>query len=222
MPNDNRKTIVKSIRLREALIAGVFTVLAASVSALLSNWDELFSQTISVTYDRQPTDDFGTETRYYLDISGIRESLEVTLDKSLDGSLKQMECSYLHFSQSDPLLWQEVYDAIHGERITADQIIASMVPVYEKHFSLSEMQELNRLYSSGLLRAVSGRTTALTEDLLLTISKLRQDGLTSYARRIGSEFKNRPDIVQIAESLKRSAKSAPYYAKGLCPPRANP
>ena len=208
----------KPTRLRDTIIAGLFTIAAASLGAFLSNWDKIFGKTIEITYERKPTDDFAAETRYYFDISGSRNALELMLQKSTDNALKQMECAFSLLPTSDPELWNEINEAVRGEKITADRIIAALIPVYEKHISLREMQELNKLHSSGILETIAGKSSAITEDELLAFADLQKDALLAYARRIGSELNDRPDIVQIAELLKSAAATIPYYSKGLCPP----
>ena len=210
----------KPTRLRDTVIAGLFVVAAPSLATVISNWDKLFGNTIELVYERKPTDNFDTEARYFFDISGIRATLETMLKKSTGNALKQMECTFSELPASDPSLWNEVNKAVQGEKITADEIITVLVPVYRKHVSLEEMQELNKLYSSGVLEIISGRLPAITEDELLAFADLQKDALLSYARRIDSELGDRPEIAQVAILLKRAAETIPYHSQGLCPPNA--
>lgn len=117
----------------------------------------------------QPTGDFETELRYFFELTGAREMMEHMYDPI--------------YSANDDLITaltgQKPF-AAPGENsltratggITYDDLINLMIPIYKKHFTVAQIQELNKFYSTPAMRALSHETAVLQPELTAAAMQL--------------------------------------------------
>lgn len=169
-------------RSNEILIAiiGLVGVLATGV---LSNWDKLTSknpiiQAQAIGY--QPTGDFNTEVRYYLEITGMRATIESYTKRYLETSKMEL----LAERPQDAAKINEYFDTMGQEMIKYDDLVNSLLPVYQKHFTVLEIQELNKFYSTHVMRELVRKGPAVAEDIIPIQQKLTADMLRRIQERI--------------------------------------
>ena len=133
------------------------------VTAVLGNWDKLFSKTnvVQAAYSGyQPTQNFETELRHYFDVSGTRQSVEWNQRQML---LAQ-RTKALEENPDDAKQIAETFDAIEKEAIPLDDVIRALLPVYQKYFTLPELQQLNKFYSTDVMQGLVNKVPLLAQD----------------------------------------------------------
>jgi hypothetical protein len=56
----------------------------------------------------------------------------------------------------------EVFQTIAKELVTVDDVIRKLLPVYQRHYSIEQIQELNRFYSTEIMQQMVAKNQALT------------------------------------------------------------
>ena len=147
----------------EVLIAilGLIGMLATGV---LSNWDKIFPREdllVAPYTGYQPTGRFETELRYYIEVSGLRQ----TLDDMQEQMLEQLRRNLLVEAPADADKINAVFEAIQEEAISIDDVIPVMLDIYQKHFTVEEIQELNKFYSTETMQNMIDKLPLVNADL---------------------------------------------------------
>ena len=145
---------------KEVVIA-VIGLIGVLVTAILSNWDKLFPKKDEVKAKfsgYEPTGVFETELRIYFEVSGTRA---ITRNMILQ-ILQNQKIAAIQQNPEDANEINAVFKVIEDERITLDDVIQRLMPVYEKYFSTEELQELNKFYSTEIMQNMLKKMKALT------------------------------------------------------------
>jgi hypothetical protein len=157
---------------REIVIA-IIGLIGVLVTALFSNWDKLFHKEsiVQAQTSYRPTGRFETELRYYFDVSGARAAMESTQQQMMLNQRIHLLSTY----PEDAERINKMLDTITKEAIGLDDVIRTLLPVYQKYFTLSEIQELNRFYSTDVMQAVLAKLPLLAQDAAPIQIKLLND-----------------------------------------------
>jgi hypothetical protein len=160
------------------IIVAMIAVLGVIVSALTANWDKLFPKenTLSATYSGYtPTGKFDVELRYFFLVTGIKGSIE-EMQKSLLTALIQEE------TKRNPENANEVRNAM--DKILADsaqlfeRTIDTISPIYERYYTVEQMQALNRFYSTKEMQAFVSKSRLMAPEIAqATMSIIRSSML---------------------------------------------
>jgi len=161
------------------ILIAIIGVVGGVVTAVVSNWDKLFGkgETIRAKTTYRPTGKFETELRYYFDVSGLRE-----VSDSQTQQLIQIE--KMNELKKNPENAKEIikqFDLITKEAIRFDDVIRALLPVYQKHFTLAELQELNKFYSTETMQKMIVKLPLIVQDAAPIQVKLISD----YYERLG-------------------------------------
>lgn len=112
-----------------------------------TNWDRLFGDAITIEpVGYAETDDIDTEIRLLLDRTGERRAYEdamatteQTLREIMRNSVPEAEIA-------------RVAPLVAASMPEFDDYVAQVLPIYRKHYTLAELQRLNRIYASPELR----------------------------------------------------------------------
>ena len=201
-------------RLQVAIVNGLFLLAGALVTGLVANWDKIIGETtIEAPYSGyKPTSDFQIETRYFMDISGMRQEFKILVEKdmeALDALVEHLKSTLESSSEADTELQADELDKIvditREERTTSDEFIATLLSVYEKYYTIEEIQELNKFFSTDIMRAMVSKNRAVWEDLLPALHDLNKMQIGRLARRMRIEFPDNQDIQSRAEWLESIA-----------------
>jgi len=165
------------------IVIAIIGLIGVLVTALLSNWDKLFPKKniVKAEYSGyRPTGRFETELRYYFEVSGTRATME-----SMQQQLIQNEkINLLSTNPEDAETINKTFDAVTKEAIRFEDVIRELLPVYQKHFTLSEIQELNKFYSTAVMQGMVTKMPLVTQDAAPIEAKL----LSDYSRRLGERL----------------------------------
>ena len=148
------------MELSKEVWVAIATAISAVVVALFSNWDKLFSRSDTIklrALGYRPTGVYETELRIYFEVSGMRTLLEnMTIQL-----LEQYRMNLIQQYPEDAPKITEIFRVIAKETLTVDDAIRKLLPLYQKHFSMEQIQELNRFYSTDTMQQMVSKLQAL-------------------------------------------------------------
>ena len=155
---NKNKSIQPTSKKNEIAIAliGLLGILA---TALFSNWDKILPKegVVTAPYSGyRPTGKFETELRYLVEVTGMRAQVE-RLKEQLSQSFKMSAIAH------DPEHAAEIEKSasIASELdVSMEDVIKLFLPIYQKYFSLQEIQELNKFYSTEAMQAMVSRNSS--------------------------------------------------------------
>lgn len=166
------------------IVVAIIGVVGVIVTAVLSNWDKLFRKDeiiqAKVTGDYRPTGNFETELRYYFEVSGTRAATE-SMQQQI---LQNQKIVLLSANPEDAETINSRFDTITKEAIRFEDVIKALLPVYQKYFTLNEIQELNKFYSTEVMQRMVAKMPLVAQDSAPTQVKLLND----YYQRLESEW----------------------------------
>ena len=148
---------------RGEVIIAIIGMIGVALTGVFSNWDKIFPKqnVVQATYSGyRPTGNFETEFRYYFDVSGTRQGLE-SMQRQLLINAKNAALT------QNPAHAQEIektFQIIESEAIKLDDVIRQVLPIYQKHFTLAELQELNKFYSTEVMQGMVKKLPLITQD----------------------------------------------------------
>ena len=162
-----------SNRKAEVVIAAI-GLLGVLGTAVFSNWDKLYPPPNVVKAEFTgyvPTGDPQIELRYFFEITGMRSLVQGFQAEMLGHFKQQIEQQY----EDNPGLVGELIKVMREELGTQyDQILNIYVPIATKHFSVAEIQELNKFYSTPPMREMTRRTPLLTKEYMPLVLVMAQ------------------------------------------------
>ncbi len=165
-------------RKNEITIA-IIGLLGVLVTATFSNWDKIFpnQNEIIVEYSGyQATENFETELRHYFNVSGSRSAIE-NMQEQMMINLR------MNLIRESPDKAEEInliLDTALDEAITVDEVIKKLLPVYRNHFTIEELQELNKFYSTEIMQNLVRKTPTLMREAAPIQVELLQDFQSRY------------------------------------------
>ena len=162
----------------------------AVVGALLSNVDDIYrlasrTETVTVQYSGyQPTGIFETELRYFYEVSGVRSTIEDMANRLLE--TRRIEL-ITQFPERQEAI-ERALDAVREEVPHVSEIIDIMIPVFEKHYTVEEVQELNRFYSTEIMQNMARKQVLINPEIAPIIDELNQDTMARIEEHIRRIF----------------------------------
>ena len=197
-------------KLKVAIINGAFALAGALAVGLFSNWDKIFGPpTVEAPYTGyKPTGEFDIEARYFMDVSGTRRDFEILAEKNMNTVeifVEQIKKDIKSSSQEDTDQEIDVLDRLvgiaHEEKTTPDEIISTILSVYAQYYTVEEIQELNKFFSTDLMRAMVSKSSVVWNDLLPALHDLNKTRIRRFSARIRTEFPEHQDIQTAADLL---------------------
>jgi Uncharacterized protein conserved in bacteria (DUF2059) len=173
-----------ALRRTEILIA-IIGLLGVLATALLSNWDKVFAgkETLVTSYEGyQPTGVFETEFRYFFEVSGTRAATE----QMQEHMLSALRLKLLKEHPESASKTEEMLQAVRESAPSFDEVRERFLPIYRKHFSVDELQELNRFYSTEIMRKMIGKLPLLTQESAAIQMELMQELAKKLSVRLKS------------------------------------
>lgn len=136
---------------KNKITIALISLVGVIVAALLTNWDKIFppKDTMQFTYTGyRPTGKFDTEFRYFIDISGTRDAVTMTQSNIVNLLRNNLLSQYPNRDKEI----NSMADTVLKESLTIDEVLQKFLPVYKKHFTVEEIQELNKFYSSEIMQ----------------------------------------------------------------------
>lgn len=166
---------------KNEITIAIIGLIGILLTGVLSNWDKIFPDPevmqIQVNFSGyRATGNFETELRYYFEVSGVRAIME-NMQQQLANSFK------MELTAQYPEYVEEIDAAMNvalEEAITLDESIKKLLPVYRKYFTVQELQELNKFYSTEIMQNMINKMPLLTQELAPLQVELFQD----FERRV--------------------------------------
>ncbi len=130
--------------------------------ALIGNWDKIFHTTVTASYDGYHTSgDFDTEMRYFLEITGQRAAYDQNVRLGFDVMMNQINQA----GGVPPDKLAKIREIALKSVPPYDEIVTQLIPIWRSHFSLDQIQELNKFYSTPLMRKLVAEQPAIGKEL---------------------------------------------------------
>jgi hypothetical protein len=132
---------------KSEIAIAVIGLISTIGTGVISNWQKLgrdsaVSDDDTVAY--RPTSNFDTELRYFFEVSGTRASFDA-VQRAFINAVK------IELLEENPSVAANVVqfaNELTRDPMRLDDILERMLPVFREHFTVSELQELNRFYST--------------------------------------------------------------------------
>jgi hypothetical protein len=176
---------------RGQIIVAIIGLVGIVVTATFSNWDRLFPKQnlVQATYSGyRPTGNFETEFRYYFDVSGTRQTLELMQRQML----LNLRTDLISKNPNDAKAITKMFDVIEKESIKVEDVLKVLLPIYQKYYTLAEIQELNKFYSTEVMQDMVKKGPLITQDAAPIQMKMFNDYFERVNARLGEEFKSQP------------------------------
>lgn len=172
---------------RGEIVIAVIGLAGVLVTGFLSNWDKVFPKenVVQATYaGYRPTGNFETELRYYFEVSGSRAMME-SMQQQL---IQNVKVDLLSKNPEDAEEINKILGAVVKEAVKFEDGIMELLPVYQKHFALNEIQELNKFYSTDVMQGMVKKMPLLTQDAAPIQVKLLNDYFQRLDERVKAEL----------------------------------
>ena len=181
-PTEKQPEAAQSSKRNEILIATIGLV-GVLTTAALSNWDKVFppaNEVKSTFSGYQPTGDLQVELRYFHEVTGFRDNMRQMQMGIIEHFRKQAEAeggaNKVALDNAIKILEEEL-DAQIDEVMNINVLIAS------KYFSIAEVQDLNKFYSTPVMRERLRKDSLITKEYLSVAMPLLQKRLERLDRR---------------------------------------
>lgn len=159
---------------------GLFGILA---TAVFSNWNKIFHEEEIIVVsadDYRKTGVFETEYRYFFEVSGARKAME-----SMQQQLRhQYEIALTTEHPEDAEEIRAIFDIALEEAVSLDEVIQRLLPVYQKFFSVEELQELNKFYSTKIMQDMIRKMPLLAQEAAPIQVEMMQEFQERFAARL--------------------------------------
>ena len=161
----------------------VIGLLGVLVTATFSNWDKMFPnpEEIRVNFSGyRATGVFETELRYFFEVAGLRSWVENTQQQLVVTMRNDLIKEYPDKVTEINM----ILDASLEEAPTIDDIIKALLPVYRNYYTIEELQELNKFYSTEIMQNMVRKTPALMQEAAPLQLELIEDHQARTAARL--------------------------------------
>lgn len=148
---------------KSEITIAVIGLLGVIVTAVLSNWDKISPDqgVVRAAYvGYRPTDNFETELRHYMNVSGTRTITEDMQKQTMNSLKMQLVSEYP--DEADEI--SAILKIAMTEAPKIDDLIKDLLPIYQKHFTIKEIQELNMFYSTEIMQNMTKKLPLLAQD----------------------------------------------------------
>ena len=182
---------------RSEILIAVVGLTGVLITGTLSNWDKLFPppNVVKSTFSGyQPTGDPQIELRYFTEVTGMRDNIKQMQTGMLEHFRKQAEKELSY----NPEMVAKVFKIIETEAASQyDEVVNSYVPIASKYFSVAEIQELNKFYSTPVMRELLRKQPLMAKEFIPVAMESAQK----------SQERMMNKIKEVIESSMKDAKS---------------
>ena len=171
---------------RPEIVIAVIGLFGVLTTAFLSNWDKLFPKqnTVQAEYSGyRPTGNFETELRYYFEVSGSRAGMETQQQQYLQAARNNL----IEQNPKDAEEINRLIEDVSKETPKVEDIIKLFVPIYQKHMTIAEIQELNKFYSTDVMQRMVQKMPLIAQDAAQIQAKLLSEQQQRFRDRADRE-----------------------------------
>ena len=136
---------------------GIITTVGVIAVALFANWDKVFpekDETKEIYKSYRITGDYETEVRIFFEVSGLRQAIETQFEQEeqiirdllsadMKGEGAEVKKEFL----------DKIIKLLKEEMGNHEKHLKKMLPIYRKYYSIEEIQELNKFFSTEIMQS---------------------------------------------------------------------
>ena len=171
---------------RDNVIVAVITTAGAIGGAGITNLDTIAqlvtgTETVTAEYSGyRPTGNFETEFRIFLEVSGVRATTEDLPDQLIDAQRNNLVTAFPGAQEEI----DRILNLAREEQPEFSEIVDLFFPTYEKYYSVDEIQELNKFYSTELMQNMVKKSRVINAELAPILTSVQQDVMMRLTDRI--------------------------------------
>lgn len=169
---------------RNEIVIALIGLLGVLSTAVFSNWDKINPppNEVKATFSGYaPTGDPQVELRYFFEITGMRTLMQ-GMQAEMLAHFKQQIAAELG---DKPELAAELVKVMSEElEAQYDQVLNAYIPIASKHFSVAEIQELNKFYSTPPMREMTRRMPLMTKEYMPLVMAMAQKSQERIAPKL--------------------------------------
>ena len=171
---------------RNSRTTALITAAGVVFGATITNLDAIVrvvkgTEAVTAEYSGyRPTGVFETEFRYHYEVSGARADLEDLEDRFLEVVRQEL-------INEDPESEEQInalIEVVTEEAPQFDEILELTLPIYERHYTVEDIQELNRFYSTVPMQDMVRKDRLINAELAPLLVQLQQDYIDRIAPAI--------------------------------------
>lgn len=164
---------------RNEVVIALIGLAGVVFTAVISNYDKIFNddKVVEESFPYEKIDDLDMQLRYFIEISGFRNSLE---------EMKRVSAEKykLRHDVSD-----SVINCIQDNQIQTEQLIELFIKIHKNHMTLRQIKDINRLYSSESMRSYTKSSPLIIRDLMAGFDSIYE---RMHVRNMAISGANRP------------------------------
>lgn len=99
-----------------------------------------------------------------------------------------MKTNLISQNPSDTEEIGKAFDIIANEALTVDDVIKVILPIYQKYFTINEIQELNKFYSTDAMQDMRKKLPLISQDVAPAQVGLMNDYMGRVTKRLEEAF----------------------------------
>ena len=147
---------------RNEIIIALIGLIGVIFTAVVSNYEKIFDEKSEneSSFPYEKIDDLDMQLRYFIEVSGFRNSMEEMRKVSA-------EKYRMKHGASDT-----VVNCVLDNQIQTEQLIELFISVHKNHITLQQVKDLNRLYSSESMKSYSKSSPLIVRELISGIDAI--------------------------------------------------
>lgn len=178
---------------KNEIIIAMIGFLGILATATLSNWDKVFSNKngkVLVPYSGyRATGIFETELRYFFEVSGTRKNLSEMQKQVMNNFRINLKSK----NSEDPEKIDKYVDGCIEDAVSFEEILNKIVPVYQNHFNIDELQELNKFYSTESMQDMNKKMPAILFEIAPIMVEIQEENIRKILANYDEIFSDDDD-----------------------------
>lgn len=118
---------------------------------------------VTATYSGyKPTGKYETELRYLMEVTGAR----VQMESMKDQLFQSLKASAIARDPKHADRIEKGMKIVSEQDLSYDELMKLLTPIYQKNFTLEDIQELNKFYSTDAMQAMVSKLPLMTQDIV--------------------------------------------------------
>lgn len=147
---------------RNEIIIALIGLIGVIFTAVVSNYEKIFDDKPEneSSFPYEKVDDLDMQLRYFIEVSGFRNSME---------EMKKVSAEKYKMKHG---VSDTVVNCILDNQIQTEQLIELFISAHKNHITLQQVKDLNRLYSSESMKSYSKSSPLIARELLSGIDAI--------------------------------------------------
>lgn len=179
------KSPTRRRKFRPEYVVAAIGLFGGISTAVLSNWDKLTGTTVTAEYSGyRPTGDIETELRYLLEVNGTRTMVN-EMNNQVFANARTL---FTQEIPDDPQRVNRLVDILKRNSFGFDDAVSDLIPIWKRHFTLDQIQQLNKFYSTPEMQTLVKIQPAILKEYMPAVLEKVQKAQQKSLEEIDAEL----------------------------------